>query len=323
MHTTDTIYGSFDIGEAVLHDLIVSPEVQRLKGVWQHGMPPRYIPSVTHTFTRYEHSIGVMLLLRVLGASLEEQIAGLLHDVSHLAFSHLYDWVVAEELLSGDRHTSGQDARHNDYLIQSSLPSILSSHGYSLQTFLDYKQFTLLEQETPELCADRVDYCLREMEADEAKGYVSALKAQDRKIVFADKDSALGFAQYFLSRNRDFWASYDLGSRYMILKNVLRYAIKKDVVKLSDFYGGDEDIMRKVEQMSDTFVIHNLRLLRNVRIPNTDHGVPVKLKLRYVDPLFIEDGHLQRLARVDVAFAREVEDERATLMKPILVHDVV
>lgn len=323
MQVTDTIYGSLDIVEPVLIDLIKSPEIQRLRGVWQHGMPPRYIPSVARTFTRHEHSIGVLLFLRMLGASLEEQIAGLLHDVSHLAFSHLYDWVVAEQLQNGDRHTSGQDARHEDYLLQSSLPAILASYGYSIQTFAQYKTFTLLEQDVPELCADRVDYCLREMDTVKAMQYVPAFIVREGKIVSSNKASALEFAKYFLSRNRDFWACYDLGSRYMILKNVLQYAIKKHVITLSDFYGVDEDVLSKIEQMQDPFVVNNLTLLRNSRIPDTDHGVPVKLKFRYVDPLFIEDGHLVRLTSADSAFAREIESERTTLMKPIFVHDVV
>ncbi|MEH6941868.1 HD domain-containing protein [Bacillus sp. JJ722] len=33
--------------------------------------------------TNFEHSKGVMLLIRILGGSVEEQVAGLLHDVSY------------------------------------------------------------------------------------------------------------------------------------------------------------------------------------------------------------------------------------------------
>ena len=33
--------------------------------------------------THFEHSIGVMLLIRIVVGSIEEQIARLLHDVSH------------------------------------------------------------------------------------------------------------------------------------------------------------------------------------------------------------------------------------------------
>ena len=47
--------------------------------------------------TRLEHSLGVYLLLTRLGAGRRERVAGLLHDVSHTAFSHAVDFLFASE----------------------------------------------------------------------------------------------------------------------------------------------------------------------------------------------------------------------------------
>jgi HD superfamily phosphohydrolase len=66
--------------------------VQRLHGVLQHGITG--LIGLTQPITRYEHSVGAMLLVRQLGGSLREQIAALLHDVSHTAFSHVIDYVL-------------------------------------------------------------------------------------------------------------------------------------------------------------------------------------------------------------------------------------
>lgn len=84
MTVFDKIYGREDIKEPVLQELLKTEPVLRLKGISQFGMPNRYYPF--KGFSRYEHSVGVMLLLGRLGASVEEQVAGLLHDVSHLRF---------------------------------------------------------------------------------------------------------------------------------------------------------------------------------------------------------------------------------------------
>lgn len=88
------IYGVYKI-EQVLEDLINSKPVQRLRGGHQGGAS--YLVNPKWNVTRYEHSVGVMLLIRKLGGSLEEQIAGLLHDVSHTAFSHVVDFALDQK----------------------------------------------------------------------------------------------------------------------------------------------------------------------------------------------------------------------------------
>ncbi len=156
MLITDRVYGIKEIKEPVLMELITSPEVNRLKKIHQFGMPPEFYP--IGGFTRYEHSTGVLLLLRNVGAGLEEQVAGLLHDVSHTAFSHLVDWVYGTEIT--ENH---QDDVLLKVVLESSLPRILDKHGFDPETITDHKKFPLLERPAPHLCADRVDYTLREM----------------------------------------------------------------------------------------------------------------------------------------------------------------
>lgn len=88
----DPVYGRWKV-EEVLGELIHSPPVQRLQKIHPGGAA--HLVHSAWNVTRFEHSVGVMLLIRHLGGSLEEQVAGLLHDVSHTAFSHVVDIVVA------------------------------------------------------------------------------------------------------------------------------------------------------------------------------------------------------------------------------------
>ena len=90
----DEVYGKIEINEPILLELINSKEIQRLKNISQFGIPSEYyhMPS----YSRYEHSMGVFLLLRKLNVDLKEQIAGLIHDISHTAFSHVIDWVIGD-----------------------------------------------------------------------------------------------------------------------------------------------------------------------------------------------------------------------------------
>lgn len=98
-----------------------------------------------------------MLLIRQFGGSLQEQVAGLLHDVSHTAFSHVVDVVLENE--AEDYH----ETIFMDVIKQSSIPAILEKYGYEVENILDTSRWSLLEQPAPALCADRIDYTLRDM----------------------------------------------------------------------------------------------------------------------------------------------------------------
>jgi HD superfamily phosphohydrolase len=90
-----TFYGSSEVEEPVLLELIESPAFQRLKYIHQYGVA--YYTTHSEEYTRYDHSLGVFAILRAKNCSLEEQIAGLLHDVSHTTFSHAGDWIFGKE----------------------------------------------------------------------------------------------------------------------------------------------------------------------------------------------------------------------------------
>src|SRR5205823_11476012 len=95
MRWNDRVYGDVTIDDPRLLALIACPTFQRLKGIRQAG--PSAFAFPFKTVTRYEHSLGVYWLLRRLDADLREQVAGLLHDISHTAFSHAVDFVFASE----------------------------------------------------------------------------------------------------------------------------------------------------------------------------------------------------------------------------------
>ena len=91
MRWRDRVYGSVSIEDSKILHLISCATFERLKGVRQAG--PSALAYQFKDVTRYEHSLGVFILLRRLRAPRREQIAGLLHDISHTAFSHAVDFV--------------------------------------------------------------------------------------------------------------------------------------------------------------------------------------------------------------------------------------
>ena len=187
MQYLDQIYGENEISEPVILEIIASPEMQRLKGVDQYGYFKHYSFSVKRN--RFEHSMGVYLLLKRYGAPLEEQIAGLIHDISHPVFSHAGDYYFSSGSGAEQKH---QDNSFEGYIKNSSLPEILVKYNFDLEYILDDKNFPLKENELPDLCADRIDYSLRDMLAykiinkDGAEYFLNYLKAENNQWIFED-----------------------------------------------------------------------------------------------------------------------------------------
>lgn len=126
------------------------------KKIHQYGVS--YYTTYKEEYNRYDHSVGVFAILRMKGASLDEQIAGLLHDVSHTAFSHVGDWVFGNE----QQDKSYQDLIHASFLEQSELGAILEKHGFKIEQILPNEElFPALECSLPNLSADRIDYNLQ------------------------------------------------------------------------------------------------------------------------------------------------------------------
>lgn len=154
MQIHDSIYGTFE-AQPVIEKLILSKPMQRLRKVHQGGAIFLVDPAMTQN--RFDHSIGVYCLVRKFGGSIEEQIAALLHDVSHTAFSHVTDYVL--ESKTEDYHESIFD----QVIDNSEIPAILAEYGFAPGILHDLEAYKILEMPMPCLCADRLDYTLRDL----------------------------------------------------------------------------------------------------------------------------------------------------------------
>ncbi len=323
MILTDKIYGTFSITDPAVVELIGAPSYQRMMGIWQNGLPPRYLGQKLRawTCTRYDHSLGVYLLLRRLGASREEQVAGLLHDVSHMAFSHAYDWIM-EDYQKSLEHVQSQDRRHGSYIKSTELYGILQKHNLDADKVIEHTKFELLDRELPELCADRIDYCLREIDTVVAKEIANSLTVYKNQIVFRDESLAIKFAKIFLDRNRNNWASYESASRFHILARTMRYAMGKGYISPSDFTGTDEDALSKIEpHKDDKYIMRNLEILLLPELPLDAKQTTAVIRFRYVDPLFWQNGKMMRVSEKYPEFAAEIENERKVFTAPINIFD--
>jgi len=316
MTIDDRVYGSVEITEPVLLELIAAPSFQRLKTIDQFGLSKRF--SVVPSYDRFEHCVGVMLLLRRVGASLEEQVAGLLHDVSHTAFSHLIDWIIGD----APEREAFQDENHERFIVQSELPIILQRHGLSPERITDYERFGLLERPAPELCADRVDYSVREFAiwADLlfVPLFLENLVVKDGRMICATREIAARLGKDFLTLQFKHWAHEKTLIRYYLLAKIFRLALDRGVLHLKDFTNGsDEEIFAKIETSSDVEIRHQLHELPKMLAEPASFSqseVTVRKKFRWIDPLFEDGKTLRHLSDVDAEFKETInrEQEKST-----------
>lgn len=305
MDYQDPIYGRVVITQPVLVDILQSKSMQRLKGVLQHGVSA--LVEITSPTTRFDHSVGVMLLVRRLGGSLEEQIASLLHDVSHTAFSHVIDYV-----FDGHESQSYHDEMKEDYVAQSDLPSLLAAHGYDWKIFLDESAYPLLEQPAPHLCADRLDYFLRDARdldlatETQISTALAALQVYQNRIVVADLSTAKWLAETFIAADKASWANFREVGLYELAARAIRRALQLGVLTQADLWGTDWPAWEKLRASQDAELQHDFQRVHAATQFIWDENNPefwVATKLRSIDPDVLINGQVQPLSLLDADFA--------------------
>jgi len=308
MKFIDHIYGEEEINERVLIELISSQTFQRLKGVTQQGIPKEYYH--LGVYSRYEHSLGVLILLRRLNSGIEEQVAGLLHDISHTAFSHVIDWVFGDPTKE-----DFQDNLLLEIIKCTEIAEILQRHGFNSERIANLKNYSLLEQEIPFICADRLDYALREQggfSEEERKSVLRCLIVKEGKIMFSSMEGADLFAKVYSKCQREHWSGIEAKIRYFILSSALKEAMRTGILKKEDFMKKDSEIMKILALKGNDIILNNLNLLKEGFVFEEDEkeGILLLGKERYVDPEVYLNGSVKRLSEISLEYGENLKEQR-------------
>ncbi len=307
MKIFDSVYGEFEVKEPVLVELINSKPLQRIKGVNQAGTQ---LVQIEKTTTRYDHCTGVMILLAKFGASLEEQIAGLLHDVPHTAFSHAADFVFKE---------NESQTYHERFLKQivfdSEIPAILEKYGFDPERVTDEHNFTLLEQDIPQLCADRIDYSLRDIATDkifsenDIKHILDSITVFEGKFAMNDKKIGYFYAKAFMNQCLNSWNAPVTLTAFELFGQLVRQAIKIKVLTEQDLFQTDDEVLEKLKT-SENKEVKNLlsKLNPNLSVVHDEinFDFDTRGKVRYIDPPILKNKIVTPLSKLNPAFERDI-----------------
>lgn len=316
----DILHGKIGIDEPIILDLLNTAPFNRLKNIDMGGnktfLLKKYGKNLSFDgHSRFFHSLGVFSLLRRFEASLEEQIAGLLHDLSHSAFSHCIDYILKEDNAEKQSH---QDEILQSFIENTEIPAILKKWGMSLDYILNDEHFALKERELPELCADRIDYSLRsaivfhEINQEEALFFLANLEIVDRKWIFKSFEIAQKFAYLFAKINEIYYCSPTVALMFKVEVDSLKYAMQKKYISLADLYTTDDEVMKILYKYSLKDKHMALLLARmngevNFSVNSYTYDAKMIAKSRFVDPLFKSGSTYKRVSEENLQWKELVK----------------
>ena len=255
-------------------------------------------------YTRFEHSVGVALIVWHFTGDAKQTVAGLFHDVSTPAFAHVVDF------LNGDHLTQESTESLTSEIIEKSpeIQAILAELGLSSSDVCDYHLYPIADNPSPQLSADRLEYTFGNFiqygvcGTHEIEKYYNALSAGENEhgqpeIIFRDPEIAEEFALRSMKNSYVYVSDSD---RYTMqyLAEVLKYAIQEPGgLTVDDLYTTEERVIRKLRKNGIRnnmwYTYTRIKAVQRTSQPVPDgFCVKVDAKRRYLDPYVKNTGRV-------------------------------
>jgi len=171
----------------------------------------------------------------------------------------------------------------------------------------------------PDLCADRIDYSLRDrvtMNSDSSRvsDYIKNFVVKDKEIIFANQNSAKNYAQDYLEMDYKYWSHPKEVALFQILANAIKIALDSNVISQDDLFEDDDFVYNKLKKSKNSKIQEELVKLNpklEIMLDKKDYDFFSRNKLRYVDPKFIDtDGKIKRVSDISAEFKSQMKEHK-------------
>lgn len=288
-----------------LYKYISLPIMQRLNGV---GLlcGTDWTPLFNNQFyySRLDHSIGVALIIWNFTHDKKQTLAGLFHDVSSPAFSHVSDF------RCGDALTQESTEKLNGRMVSEDqmLIDMLKGEGFYAYEVRDYHKFPIADNAMPGLSADRLEYMypsgasldarwsLSEIQENYSQIAVLTNERGEKELGFMNESAALKYMKKFIDISMLLQHNEDKVAM-QLMADVLTRAIYCGFLDEKDLYTfSEQDIIKLFQEQAYAnideefnklfFTFRKMRKVEHTEHPLDDsYCVSLDVKKRYVDPL--------------------------------------
>jgi hypothetical protein len=169
----------------------------------------------------------------------------------------------------------------------------------------------LLEQPSPALCADRLDYFLRDgpglrvMTTGQIQWALPHLIVHDGRIGVDNIEVARWLGDTYMAADKASWANFHEVGLYELTAQAIRIALDKGILVEADIWSTDGPAWAKLKASPDPKLQELIALIRPETQFEWDEANPdfrVSTKLRTIDPDILVGGEWAPLSQLDEAF---------------------
>ena len=182
-----------------------------------------------------------------------------------------------------------------------------------------------LEQPSPRLCADRIDYGLRDAVSlklipwEEVPAIVSGLVIEEGRIVFEGQQLARRFAELYLTCDSEWWSALKNVALYELTARALRRAATIGVLEDTKLWLSDRELWDLLKSSSDAELQDHLEAVFEASTsvsPNLGGALGIVSKIRTIDPEVRTTRGPVSLSDLDVRWAQRLMAYRLSRCGP-------
>lgn len=243
--------------------------------------------------SRFDHSLTVALLTWNLTQDKIATISSLFHDIATPCFSHVIDYMNKDYANQESTKKYTEEIITNDKL----LLQYLKEDNINLQSIVNFKQYSIVDNNRPKLCADRLDgiiltgiawtKTLNDYDINDIVNNLSIYINEDneKEIGFKNKDIALKVLQ--TSNEIDKLCHSNEDSYMMeLLAKITKITIENRIIEYKNLYYLDEPtLLNKIKSSNIKELNELVNKFENIRLDEIPTTKIENIEIRDLNPL--------------------------------------